>query len=87
MPKAFLIYVVLKDTGGFLYFINCAKDTNCAIFSVHEGSMRLWYCQMGHIGPRIIDLMGQKGFVNGLDLKAPNDYDHVCAGCACGKSY
>ena len=42
---------------------------------------------MEHIGPRIIDLMGQKGFINGLDLKAPNNYDHVCAGCAHEKSH
>jgi len=42
---------------------------------------------MGHIGPRTIDLMERKGFVNRLDLMAPNDYDHVCTGCAHGKSH
>jgi len=42
---------------------------------------------MGHIGSRTIDLMGQKGFVNGLDLTVPNDYDHVCTSCAHGKSH
>jgi len=42
---------------------------------------------MGHIGPRTIDLIEEKGFVNGLDLTAPNDYDHICTGCAHGKSY
>jgi len=31
--------------------------------------------------------MQQKGFVNGLDLMAPNDYNHVCTGCAHGKSH
>jgi len=36
-----LFHAVLKNTGGFLYFITCAEDTNCAAFSVHEGSMRL----------------------------------------------
>jgi len=49
--------------------------------------MRLWHCQIGHIGPRIIDLIEQKGFVNRLDLKAPNDYDYVCTGCAHEKSH
>jgi len=52
-----LFHAVLKNTGGFLYFIIYAEDTNRAVFSVHEESMRLWHCQMGHIGPRIIDLM------------------------------
>jgi len=42
---------------------------------------------MGHIGPRTIDLMERKGFVNRLDLTAPNDYDHVCTSCAYGKSH
>jgi len=42
---------------------------------------------MGHIGPRTIDLIQWKGFVNRLDLMAPNDYDHVCTGCAHGKSH
>jgi len=49
--------------------------------------MRLWHHRIGHIGPRIIDLIGQKGFVNGLNLKASNDYDYVCTGCAHRKSY
>ena len=31
--------------------------------------------------------MEWKGFVNGLDLTAPNDYNYVCTGCAYGKSY
>jgi len=82
-----LFYAVLKNTGGFLYFITCAKDTDRAAFSVYEGSMRLWYRRMGHIGPRTINLMQRKGFVNGLDLMAPNNYDHVCTGCAHGKSH
>jgi len=42
---------------------------------------------MGHIGSRTIDLIQRKGFVNGLDLTAPNDYDHVCTGCAHDKSH
>jgi len=42
---------------------------------------------MEHIGPRTIDLMEWKGFVSRLDLMAPNDYDHVCTGCAHGKSH
>jgi len=49
--------------------------------------MRLWHRQMGHVGPRMIDLMEWKGFVNRLDLKAPNDFDHVCTGRAHGKSH
>jgi len=82
-----LFHTVLKNAGGFLYFITCAEDTNRAAFSVHEGSMRLWHCQMGHIGSKTIDLMERKSFVNELDLMVPNDYDHVCTGCAYGKSY
>ena len=31
--------------------------------------------------------MQQKDFVNGLDLTAPDDYDHVCTGCTYGKSH
>ena len=49
--------------------------------------MRLWHHRMEHIGPRTIDLMEQKGFVNGLNLMVPNDYDHICTGCAHGKSH
>ena len=42
---------------------------------------------MGYIGPRTIDLIEQKSFVNGLDLMVPNDYDHVCTGYAHRKSH
>jgi len=31
--------------------------------------------------------MQQKGFVNGLNLMVPDDYDHVCTGYAHGKSH
>jgi len=39
-----LFHAILENTGGFLYFITCAKDPDHAAFSVHEGSMRLWHC-------------------------------------------
>jgi len=29
----------------------------------------------------------KKGFVNRLDLTAPNDYDYICTSCAYGKSH
>ena len=38
-----LFYAVLKNTGGFLYFITYAEDTSRVTFSVHEGSIRPWY--------------------------------------------
>jgi len=82
-----LFHATLRNSGGFLYFITCAEDGDRAAFFVHEGSMRLWHRQMGHVGSRMIDLMEQKSFVNGLDLKAPNDFDHICTGCAHGKSH
>jgi len=31
--------------------------------------------------------MEWKGFVNGLDLMVPNDYDHVCTSYVHGKSH
>jgi len=49
--------------------------------------MRLWHRRIEHIGPKTIDLMQRKGFVNGLDLTVPNDYNYVCTGCAHGKSH
>ena len=42
---------------------------------------------MQHIGSRTIDLIKWKGLINRLDFKTPDDYDHVCARCAYGKSY
>ena len=38
-----LFHAVLKNTGGFLYFITHAEDTDQAAFSVHKGSIRLWH--------------------------------------------
>ena len=82
-----LFYAVLKNASGFLYFITCVEDTNHTAFSVYKGSMRFWHCQMEHIGPRMIDLMKRKGFINGLDLIASNNYDHICTGYTHGKSH
>lgn len=31
--------------------------------------------------------MSQKNMVDGLTISSPNEYDHVCEGCALGKSH
>jgi len=42
---------------------------------------------MGHLSPRVIDLMLRNQVVNGLKIGNPKDFDHLCNGCANGKSY
>jgi len=42
---------------------------------------------MGHFSPRVIDLMLHNQVVNGLKIGDPKDFDHLCNGCANGKSH
>jgi len=70
-----------------LYFITYTEDTNHTAFSVYKGSIKLWHYRIEHIGPRTIDLIEWKGFVNRLDLTVPDDYNHICTRYAHGKSY
>jgi len=42
---------------------------------------------MGHLSPRVIDLMLRNQVVNGLKNGNPKDFNHLCNGCANGKSH
>jgi len=42
---------------------------------------------MGHLSPRVIDLMLCSQIVNRLKIGNPKDFDHLCNGYANGKSY
>jgi hypothetical protein len=42
---------------------------------------------MGHLNYGAIRKLAQKDMVEGLNLSSPDAYDHVCEGCALGKSH
>ena len=42
---------------------------------------------MGHLSPRVIDLMLCKRTVNGLEIHTQKKFDHLYNGCANGKSH
>jgi len=48
-------------------------------------SMQLWHRQMGHLSPRVIDLMLQA--VDRFEIHTPKEFDHLCNGCANRKSH
>jgi len=49
--------------------------------------MHLWHHRMGHLSPRVIDLMLHNQVVNGLKIGNPKDFDHLCNSYANGKSH
>jgi GAG-pre-integrase domain/Integrase core domain len=50
-------------------------------------SLRLWHRRLGHLHLDVIQEMMQKNMVKGLTISSPDEYDHVCEGCALGKSH
>ena len=42
---------------------------------------------MGHLSSCIIDSMVHQKVIHGLNVFAPKEFDHLCNGCANGKSH
>ena len=40
---------------------------------------------MGYLSPHAISSMYYQDLVRGLDINVPQDFDHLCSGCANGK--
>ena len=83
-----LFTAVLGGSTGTLYQVQCVDASNGSAFVAEAtSSMHLWHCRMGHLSPRVIDLMLRNQIVNGLKIGNPKDFDHLCNGCASGKSH
>jgi len=83
-----LFTAVLGGSTGTLYQVQCVNASNGSAFVAEAtSSMHLWHRQMGHLSPRVIDLMLRNQAVNGLKIGNPKDFDHLCNGCANGKSH
>jgi len=83
-----LFTAVLGGSTGMLYQVQCVDASNGSAFVAEAtSSMHLWHRRMGHLSPRVIDLMLCNQVVNGLKIGNPKDFDHLCNGCANGKSH
>ena len=78
----------LTDSTGTLYHIQCASPvTGTAYLAGGLLSMHLWHQHMGHLSPQAIDSIQCQNLVKGLKISIPREFDHICSGCANGKSY
>jgi len=78
----------LTGSTGTLYHIQCASPvTGTAYLAGSLLSMRLWHRRMGHLSPQAIDSMQRQNLVKGLEISIPREFDHICSGCANGKSH
>jgi len=86
--KEDLFTAVLGKSTGMLYQVQYVDASNGSAFVAETtSSMCLWHCQMGHLSPRVIDLMLCNQVVNRLKIGDPKDFDHLCNGCANRKSH
>jgi hypothetical protein len=63
------------------------RGDSVAYVAGSSGSLRLWHRRMGHLNLDAIRRLASKNMVDGLIISAQNTYDHVCEGCALGKSH
>jgi len=83
-----LFSATLGGSTGTLYQIQCTDyDQGSAYMSTGPLSMRLWHRRMGHLSPKMINLMLHERVVKGLEIRAPKDFDQLCNVCANGKSH
>lgn len=76
---------VSSETGGLL--VSMKGETLFRATLSKGGTMRLWHRRMGHLSPLLIEAMRRGRVVEGLVMQSPREYDHVCSGCANGKSH
>lgn len=81
------LHATLIGSTGTLYQIEHVKPGDHIAFVTQGGTMRLWHRRMGHLGPRTIKAMMDQNLVNGLKIDSPREFDHLCNGCAHGKSH
>ena len=83
-----LFWAFLTGPTGTLYYIQCTSlESGIAYLASNPLSMRLWHHRLGHLSPRTISSMLHQWMVKGLNITAPWDFDHLCSGCANGKSH
>ena len=83
-----LFTAVLSGSTSTLYQVQYVDASNENAFVAEAtSSMHLWHRRMGHLSPRVIDLMLHNQVVNGLKIGNPKDFDHLCNGYANGKSH
>ena len=78
----------LTGSTGTLYHIQCTFPvTGTAYLAGGLLSMHLWHQHMGHLSSQAIDSMKRQNLVKGLKISIPHEFDHICSGCANGKSH
>ena len=79
------LFTARLDSG--LYHLDAEPSTSGAAYAAASGSLRLWHRRLGHLHHDAVRKLARDGLVHGLTLSGPNDFDHVCEGCALGKSH
>jgi len=73
-----LFTVVLGGSTSMLYQVQCVDASNGSAFVAEAiSSMCLWHCWIGHLSPRVIDLMLCNQVVNRLEI---GDYKGTALG-------
>ena len=83
-----LFYASLTGPTGTLYHVQCAPLGSGTAYLVSSPlSMCLWHRRLGHLSLQTINSILCQQMVKGLDITAPQDFDHLCSGCANEKSH
>jgi len=70
----------LTGSTGTLYHVQCALlKSGIAYLANSPLSMRFWHHRLGHLSPQTINTMLCQQMVKGLNIMAPQDFDHLCS--------
>ena len=82
-----LFHASFVDKSDTLYHIEVAQMQTESVYVATSGSLRIWHHHLGHISLDTIRRMHWKNMVEGLSINLLHQYDHLCKGCALGKSH
>jgi len=83
-----LFQASLTRSTRMLYYVQCAfLKSGMAYLASSLLSMYLWHHRLEHLSSQTINAMLHQQMVKGLNIMAPQDFDHWCSSCANGKSH
>ena len=83
-----LFRAALTGLSGTLYFVQYLDNNNDVAYHANGAlSMRLQHRRMGYLNLRTIESMQNQQLVHGLEITASCKFNHLCSGCANGKSH
>lgn len=82
-----LLFGRMLGSEGTMYHIDVVQSDIASAYVASKESLRLWHRRFGHLNLDQVRQLESLDLVDGFVINRPHEYDHLCEGCALGKSH